>query len=97
MTYDDSTANDDSLVIDEYKSHGMLPGGYPSNASDCVNFAALPENDPLNALYDPYKYMTCINYKIFPQDRDRLTNYYDSDKFYYEDDDYKSSTCGYGM
>lgn len=97
MTYDDNTANDATLVIDEYVDHGMLPEGYPTNASDCVSFAALPENDPLNALYDPYKYMSCINYKIFPQDRDRLTNYYDSDKFYYEDDDYKSSTCGYGM
>lgn len=97
MTYDESTTNDTTLVIDEYKSHGMLPAGYPVSAADCVNFAALPENDPLNVLYDPYKYMSCINYKILPQDRDRLTNYYDSDKFHYEDDDYKSSTCGYGM
>lgn len=102
MTEDDDSSNDDVDVVEIYKNYDILPDGYPgdivgTSSSDCVNYANLEENNPDSENYDPYKYMACINYKIFPQDRDRLTNYYDSSKFYYQDSVYGSSSCGYGM
>lgn len=95
MDHDASDSNDEVSVVSLYKQDGLLPDGYPgdsadSSASECVNAAADPEADP-------YRTMACIDFKIFPMDRDRYTNYYDSTKFHYEKDYYGGSTCGYGM
>jgi hypothetical protein len=81
----------DELVIDEYLSTGVLPDGY---ATDCT-----PMTDPGFENRDDASYMACINYKITPQDRDRLTNYYSSgNRFEYLDNSYyNSNKCGYGM
>lgn len=93
MDHDSSADNDDTSVLDVYAQYGILPSGYPgdtsaSGTSDCAAAAASD---------DIYRAMPCIDYKIFPMDRDRLTNYYDSSKFHYEKDYYGGSTCGYGM
>ncbi|MEK9137522.1 MAG: hypothetical protein AAB393_10400, partial [Bacteroidota bacterium] len=81
----------DTLVIDEYVRKGLLPDGYVKDPADC------------SALVDPafaadYSTMACINYKIMAIDRDHLTNYYESNRFTYENNDYyNGTTCGQGM
>lgn len=94
---DDLASSDGTAIIDEYKQRGMLPDGYPEDSGECATFFDTGHLNPASPDFNPYLYMSCINFKIFPQDRDRLTNYYDSDKFHYQKDYYGSSTCGFGM
>lgn len=94
---DDAVMTNGTPVVDEYKRLGMLPDGYPEDSSECTSFTGTGHLDPLSPDFNPYLYMSCIDYKIFPQDRDRLINYYDSTKFKYKKDYYGTSTCGYGM
>jgi len=84
--------NENSLVIDQYSSLGTLPNGYV-DAADCSNL-----DDPGFENFFDYEYMPCINFKIFGIDRDRLVNYYESNRFEYDDNSYYNSTnCGVGM
>lgn len=85
-----------NYIRDEYVEAGMLPNEYP-DASDCAKLADPGFNQSDSDDYDPYLYMSCVNYKIFEEDRKRYTNYYDSNKVTIDEDYYGSSTCGYGM
>ncbi len=94
----DDTVMPDSgrSVIDEYVDFGMLPSGYPTN-EDCAKLSDAGFFTTEEYTADPYKYMACVNYRIDDVDRDRLKNYYESNKFTFIEDPYKSSQCGYGM
>ena len=96
---DDAVMSDGTtLVIDKYKDKGMLPSGYPADAAECATYLDTAITDPTDPDFDPYKYITCINFQIKDIDRDRYTNYYDKgDPFVYEDNYYGASNCGYGM
>lgn len=94
---DDTSLADGTPIVDEYKRLGMLPDGYPTDSGECATFFDSGHLNPASPEFNPYLYMSCINFKIFPQDRDRLINYYDPDKFHFQKDYYGSSTCGFGM
>lgn len=87
--------NSTTPIIDIYSQLGVLPESYPVDPADCLLL-----EDPGFEDRDNYLYMSCINYKILPIDRDRLTNYYESNanRFEYEDNSYyNQSKCGFGM
>lgn len=88
---DDAIDPSGHRIIDAYQSGGIL------TAQD-VN---PPEPDPNADPSTAFRSKALINYKIFDEDRRRLTNYYDRDHHYIFNstltDYYGSSQCGFGM
>lgn len=101
MTENDDASDDDVSVLSEYVDYGMLPYGYMGDDStDTGGCSQLSDPGFVGSDdFDVYQYMPCINFKIFTNDRDRATNYYNpSNRFTYSYDYYSDgSTCGYGM
>ncbi len=83
----DQDGNEIPNLLQRYQSAGV-PGIL--SAEDVSN--AQSDDPEVQALSKAW-----INFRIFNQDRDRLTDYYDTSNFYFEKDWYTSTPCGYGM
>lgn len=80
----DEEGNTIPRLLEDYKAAGIL------TAEDVTNAQS---SDP--AIQAQSK--AWINFRIFNQDRDRLTDYYNTNNYFFDKDYYTSTPCGSGM
>jgi hypothetical protein len=84
------------------------PNGYDGTPIQCSDLSSIDpivyidgDDDEDETIPDDwdiyYRYMACVNFTIFPTDRNRYTNYYSSSNFFFDKDYYSNTACGYGM
>jgi len=84
------------------------PNGYDGTPIQCSDLSSIDpivyidgDDDEDETIPDDwdiyYRYMSCVNFTIFPTDRNRYTNYYIGSNFFFDKDYYSNTACGYGM